>query len=256
MNFIIGYHTDVGIRKNVNQDALLIKTAKSPYGRIGLFVICDGMGGLSLGEVVSSTAIRYISSWFDEKLPEIDFDIADSEYIYNELSYLVSSINKKILNFGRNEKKMLGTTLTLYLSVNDKYYIMQVGDSRAYKVNDNVEQLTKDQTYVQREVDRGNLTKEEAENHPKRNVLLQCIGAREEVDPVMSTGTLEEGEVYLICSDGFYKKLYEEELEKDLNPLNLNNEEEITSKAEEIIERVKNRDERDNISAIIFKTVK
>lgn len=256
MNFIIGYHTDVGIRKNVNQDAVLIKTAKSPYGRIGLFVICDGMGGLSLGEVASSTAIRYISSWFDEKLPEIDFDIADSEYIYNELSYLVSSINKKILNFGRKEKKMLGTTLTLYLSVNDKYYIMQVGDSRAYKVNGNVEQLTKDQTYVQREVDRGNLTKEEAENHPKRNVLLQCIGAREEVDPVMSTGTLEEGEVYLICSDGFYKKLHEEELEKDLNPLNLNNEEEITSKAEEIIERVKNRDERDNISAIIFKTVK
>ena len=70
MNFIVGYHTDVGIRKNVNQDAILIKTAKSPYGRIGLFVICDGMGGLALGEVASSTAVRDISIWFDEKLPD------------------------------------------------------------------------------------------------------------------------------------------------------------------------------------------
>lgn len=255
MNFIVGYHTDVGIRKNVNQDAILIKTAKSPYGRIGLFVICDGMGGLALGEVASSTAVRDISIWFDEKLPDIDFDIADSEYIYNELSRLVSSINKKILNFGKKENKTLGTTLTLFLSVNDKYYIMQVGDSRAYRIGNEVEQLTKDQTYVQREVDRGNLTKEEAENHPRRNVLLQCIGAREEVEPVMSTGVIENGEVYIVSSDGFYKKLKEKEIVLDFNALNLDSEKDITTKTKEVIERVKNRNERDNISAIAFKVV-
>lgn len=253
MNFVVGYHTDVGIRKNVNQDAILIKTAKSPYGRIGLFVICDGMGGLALGEVASSTAVRDISRWFDEKLPNIDFDIADSEYIYNELLDLVSSINKKILSFGKKENKNLGTTLTLFLSVNDRYYIMQVGDSRAYRISNEVEQLTKDQTYVQREVDRGNLTKDEAENHPRRNVLLQCIGAREEVEPVMSTGVIGEGEVYIVCSDGFYKKLKEKEILIDFNSLSLDSEKDITSKIEEVIEKVKNRNERDNISAIAFK---
>lgn len=251
MNFIIGYHTDVGTRKNINQDSLLIKTAKSPYGRIGMFVICDGMGGLSLGEVASSTAINDISKWFDESLSKINFDVVDSEHIYKEICNLVSYINKKILNFGRVENKTLGTTLTLCLVVNDKYYIAQVGDSRAYKINSEVYQLTKDQTYVQREVDRGNLTKEEAENHPKRNVLLQCIGAREEVEPVLVTGNLEKDEIYLICSDGFYKKLRKDEIKKELN--NLNSKEKITNKIKEIIESVKERNEKDNISAIIFK---
>lgn len=255
MNFIVGYHTDVGIRKSVNQDAMLIKIAKSPYGRIGLFVVCDGMGGLSSGEVASSTAVKDINSWFDEQLPKIDFDLADSEYIYNELSCLIFSINKKILSFGRRENKILGTTLTLLLSIDERYYIMQVGDSRIYKVRNIVEQLTKDQTYVQREVDRGNLTKEEAEKHPRRNVLLQCIGAREELEPVMSTGNFEDGEVYVICSDGFYKKLRKEELLNDFNALKINSEEQITSKAKEIIERVKERSEKDNISAIIFKVI-
>lgn len=253
MNFIVGYDTDIGIRKNVNQDAILIKSAKSPYGRIGLFVICDGMGGLSLGEVASSTAVRYISKWFDEEVPNIDFDVVDSEYIYNEISNLISCINKKILSFGESENKTLGTTLTLYLLVNNKYYIMQVGDSRAYKIDSHTYQLTKDQTYVQREVDRGNLTKEEAENHPKRNVLLQCIGAREEVEPVMNTGEIEDNEVYLICSDGFYKRLDEDEISDDLNPSKLNSEDDITVKVKEIVKRVKSRNERDNISAIVVK---
>lgn len=255
MNFIVGYHTDVGIRKNVNQDAILIKTAKSPYGRIGLFVICDGMGGLSLGEEASSKTIMDIKKWFDEKLPQINLDKVDDEDIYNEIYNLVSCINKEILDFGKIQGKTLGTTLTFFLVVNDKYYIIQVGDSRAYKINNKSIQLTKDQTFVQREVDRGNLTKEEAENHPRRNVLLQCIGARDQVEPVMVTGNVQNEEVYLICSDGFYKKLKEDEIREAFNPLKLNSKEEITNKAKEIIERVKGRNEKDNISAIIFKVI-
>lgn len=253
MKFIVGYHTDAGIRKKINQDALLIKTAKSPYGRIGLFVICDGMGGLSSGELASGTVVNEMGIWFDEILAHVNFNTVDEEDLYKFLCGQIMSLNNKIFAYGNMQSQRLGTTLTLCLFVHDKYYIFQVGDSRAYKIDSDVEQLTKDQTFVQREVDRGNITKEEATIHPRRNVLLQCIGAKIEVEPVMVTGELKGNEVFLICSDGFYRKLSNDEILRELRWSDLKDSEEMNNKVKNLIERVKDRDERDNITGIIVK---
>lgn len=253
MKFTVGYHTDAGLRKKINQDALLIKTAKSPYGRIGLFVVCDGMGGLSSGELASGTVINEMGIWFDEILGHIKFDTVDEMDIYKFICGQIMSLNDKIFEYGSMHNQRLGTTLTLCLFVDDKYYILHVGDSRAYKIVDDVEQLTKDQTFVQREVDMGIITKEEAENHPRRNVLLQCIGAKREMEPVMITGELKGNEVFLICSDGFYRKISNDEILNELRWSKLNNSEEISNKVKNFIELVKSREERDNITGIIVK---
>ena len=97
----------------------------------------------------------------------------------------------------------MGTTVVAFLVVDDKYYIMNIGDSRAYMVSDAIYQLTKDQTYVQYEMDLGHLTWEQAQTHPQRNVLLQCVGASDEIHPDYFVGDANPDTTFILCSDGF-----------------------------------------------------
>lgn len=255
MKFLVGYHTDNGIRRKENQDSLLIKTASSSYGRIGLFLICDGMGGLSKGELASATVVREFNMWFDKDVKEMDFNSLDDDEVYNILDKKIKELNEKILDYGNGIGERLGTTLTMMFSIDRKAYIFQVGDSRVYKVSDELEQLTVDQTFVQREIDRGNITKEEGINHPRKNVLLQCIGAKKKVEVKMDVIEINENEVYIICSDGFYRRLKETEIIENFNYKSINKESDISSKLKNLCEVVKLRKEQDNISAIVVRTL-
>lgn len=255
MNYIVGYYSDKGIKKQMNQDSLLIKTAKSPYGRIGLFIVCDGMGGLSQGELASSTVVRELSEWFNNEVSKINFaDICD-DTIYEHISKVVIDSNHKILEYGNSVDAKLGTTLTLMLTVDTKYYICQVGDSRAYRLGDNIEQLTNDQTLVAREIERGNLTEEQAKSDRRKSVLLQCIGARPEINPVFHSGEIKKDEMYIICSDGFYRKFEKSELFYELDPRSYLNENDLNNKARDLVYKIMERKEIDNISVILIKTI-
>lgn len=255
MNYLVGYCSDKGIRKQVNQDALLIKTCKSPYGRIGLFIVCDGMGGLQQGELASSTVIKMFSNWFDESLQNINFGEVKEEEIFDIINKLIIDVNSRMLEYGQRNNCKLGTTLTLMLTVDTKYYICQVGDSRAYKISDEINILTKDQTLVAREIELGNLTEEQAKTDSRRSVLLQCIGAKSSLNPVFSSGELNEDEIYAICSDGFYRKLEKVELNNELKPYMFNSNNKLNDKAKELVLRVMDRKEVDNISVILIKTI-
>lgn len=255
MNYLVGYYSDKGIRKQVNQDSLLIKTCKSPYGRIGLFIVCDGMGGLAQGELASSTVINMFSNWFEVELQNLEFDKITKEEVFGEINKLINSANIKMIEFGKESNCKLGTTLTLMLTVDTKYYICQVGDSRVYKICNEVNILTKDQTLVAREIELGNLTEEEAKTDPRKSVLLQCIGARYSLDPEFSSGELNTDELYIICSDGFYRKLEKIELSQELKPQMFVNNNNLNNKAKELVFRVMDRKEVDNISAILIKTI-
>ena len=255
MKFLIGYGSDKGIVKEENQDSLLIKTAQSPYGRIGFFIVCDGMGGLSSGEVASSTVVRGFSKWFDEVASQVNFNEIDEEGIFLTINEEIMSLNKKIIDYGERKNERLGTTLSLLLTVDYKYFICQIGDSRIYCIDNDIEQLTKDQTYVQREIDRGNITNEEGENHPKKNVLLQCIGVKKDIEPVFSSGLISDSQVFLICSDGLYKKIDDFELVNNIDISKLINDEQLYSKANKLINLAKSRKERDNITSLLVKVL-
>lgn len=101
----------------------------------------------------------------------------------------------RIKEYGENKDIKLGTTLSLLLVINNVYYIYNIGDSRTYIINESVNEITKDQSYVQREVDLGRLTTEQARCHPKRNILLQCIGVSENIEIDSYTGNVKEGTV-------------------------------------------------------------
>lgn len=183
MKFFVTAHTDIGIKKNTNQDSLLVLKAIYKNSEIVFSVLCDGMGGLAKGEVASASVIDAYSKWFQNDFIEMLRKGLDKDEIFGVWEKIASEMNAKISAYGEKNGISLGTTLVMMLMCDEKYYIMNIGDSRVYRYTDATYILTKDHTLVQREIDMGRMTEEEAKNHPKRNVLLQCIGASPFIQP-------------------------------------------------------------------------
>ena len=252
MHFIATADTDIGISKSTNQDSILIKHAKVEGEEILLAVVCDGMGGLSKGELASATVIRAFDKWFDEELP-YELENIDMQVIGAKWSLLLKELNAKILEYSsQNNLEGVGTTFTGVLFVDDKYVVGHVGDTRLYHIGATLNQLTTDQTFVAREISRGTMTLEEARTDKRRNLLLQCVGASRVVEPQLIYGETKKG-AYMLCSDGFRHEISEAEIYESLNPVNLMNKDTMHNNTKYLIEQVKNRGERDNISVILIK---
>lgn len=250
MKFIVAADTDVGISKKSNQDSLCVKCADTSLGPVVMAIICDGMGGLDKGELASAVVIRAFNKWFEKVLPDL-IGTGDWEKLRFSWETLLRDLNKGISDYSSDVEMSMGTTFCGMLIIGNRYMLFNVGDSRAYRMSSALEQLTEDQTYVQREINRGNLTPEQAKTHPKRSVLLQCIGASRVVVPDVQFGAVARGENYLLCSDGFRHMISGEEILEKLNvPLNTNAEA-MKLNIREMIDTVKTRREKDNISALI-----
>lgn len=253
MNYLTAVHTDVGIKKKTNQDSALVLEAHSDVGNVLLTVICDGMGGLAKGEVASSAIIQSFSQWFEKELPFIMTLENPKDRIFSSWEKIALSCNEKISTYGRSHGVSMGTTLVAMLFLGTDYYIINIGDSRAYSISDNLYQLTKDQSFVQREMDMGRMTYEEAQVSPQRNVLLQCIGASNIIEPDFYTGKLSSGQIFVLCSDGFRHIISEAELYERLNPYVLVNEKAMMDNAVYLTELNKYRLEQDNITVILIR---
>ena len=252
MRFIATADTDIGTRKNTNQDSALIKHAKFDDTQVLLAVICDGMGGLSKGELASATVIRAFSKWFDQELA-YELENIDMQVIGAKWSLLLKELNAKILEYSKeNGIEGVGTTFSGILFIGDEYVIGHVGDTRIYHIDSELNQLTTDQTFVAREISRGTMTPEQAKVDKRRNLLLQCVGASRVVEPQIICGKAKKG-AYMICSDGFRHEITEAEIYESLNPINLINKESMHNNAKHLIEQVKIRGEKDNISVVLIK---
>lgn len=253
MHYIAIADTDTGIAKQTNQDGVLIKYGKCVKGEVLLAVVCDGMGGLEKGEVASAAVIREFARWFEEELP-YELEQLDLRVIADKWSLLLKDLNRKIALYGKKQGAKLGTTFTGVLFAEGRYVAVHVGDTRFYRLDKALKQLTADQTFVAREVRKGNLTPAQAETDKRRNMLLQCIGASEKIEPEILTGLVKKG-AYLLCSDGFRHKISEEEIYEALSPKRLSGRESMRYNVRNLIERVKNRKEKDNISVILVNVV-
>lgn len=253
MNYLTAVHTDVGIKKSTNQDSALIMQAKSGIGNVLFAVICDGMGGLAKGEVASSAVILELAKWFEDTLPALILLNNKKEAIFDSWREIVYRMNDKLSSYGKSNHLSLGTTVVAALFAGNEYYILNIGDSRAYCIYDKLYHLTKDQTFIQREIDMGRMTYEEAEKSPQRNVLLQCIGASDFIEPDFYSGTLQKGQIYMLCSDGFRHVITEQELFDTLNPGVLISEQTMLDNAVYLTELNKYRREQDNISVLLVR---
>lgn len=230
-------HTDVGIKKNINQDAVILKIAGTASGKLAFAVICDGMGGLQQGEVASEMLCRSYEQWFRQELPIFLKEGMDIRYFQTTLEQTTLHADARMKQYGRQHGIRLGTTATILLIVEEKYYIFHVGDTRVYRITgSDLDQLTTDHTCRQ-----------------QQNVLLQCVGASGELHPEVLHGEIGEPVTFLLCSDGFRHKVEKRELFQLLNPLALQSEEVMQTHLYTLTERSKERGETDNISAIALK---
>ena len=252
MNFITEAHTDVGIKKKTNQDSVLILEADTEYGNIALAAICDGMGGLANGEVASASLVKAYAAWFQEEVTFLLSEGMGEDAIRQSLETVVKEKSRQIMEYGRRTGATMGTTLVLLLLAAGRYYILNVGDSRAYKIGNRLVQLTKDQTYVQREMDMGRMTAEQALTDPQRNALLQCVGARDYLEPDFYSGTALAGENFMLCSDGFRHIITEEELYQYLNPTVADTSQRMKDNMVYLTDLNKYRQEQDNISVVLI----
>ena len=150
MRFIATADSDIGISKATNQDSVLIKHAKVDGEEVLLAVICDGMGGLSKGELASATVIRAFAKWFDEELP-YELENVDMQVIGAKWVLLLKELNAKILDYSKsNGIEGVGTTFSGILFIGNQYVIGHVGDTRVYHIGASLNQLTTDQTFIAR----------------------------------------------------------------------------------------------------------
>src|SRR5690349_10788451 len=165
----------------------------------GIFIVADGMGGHAAGEVASEMAVR-ITSQAIGSLRGLSDEEA-SERVRSAIRAANDAIFERTL--AEHDKRGMGTTATVLVLLPQRYLIGQVGDSRAYLFRDGqFQQLTKDHSYVQEQVDAGLLTPDQARVHPYSNVITRCVGAGIDVVPDIYFGRLEKGDVLLLASDG------------------------------------------------------
>lgn len=252
MHYMATADTDIGISKRTNQDSVLIKHASTDEYEVLLAIICDGMGGLSKGELASAVVIREFAEWFDNSLP-YELEQVDLQVIIGEWTLMLKELNARILDYSREHGlEGVGTTFTGILFIDRQYIICHVGDTRVYQIGTDLNQLTTDQTFVAREVSRGTMTPQQARTDKRRNLLLQCVGASRVVEPQVICGQAERG-AYLLCSDGFRHEITEREMYESLRPTDLVNKAAMHSSARYLIEQVKGRGEKDNIPCVLIR---
>ena len=252
MKFFTAAYSDIGIKKSINQDALSIQVADTDNGRAVLGVICDGMGGLAKGEVASAALITAFSKWFMEEFPQMIHEEVTENNLQGSWNKLIQVQNKKIMNYGDELHVRVGTTVSAILIYRDQYYIVNVGDSRVYEIREGITQITKDHTFVQREMDMGRMTLEAAAVSDKRNVLVQCVGASYIVTPDFFIGPVDRGTTYLLCTDGFRHTISGKEIYEKCNPWAVQNEQQMESNLRYLTDLNKYRQETDNISSMLI----
>lgn len=256
MDFIVSAATDIGTTKSTNQDSFTVCVYNTAIGKIAFAVLCDGMGGLAKGEVASASLVNAFKKWGDNRLPILCANGITENAVRDEWTAIVTQYNEKIKVYGKKCGLVsgLGTTITAILMAGARYYIINVGDTRAYEISDGVRVLTKDQTVVAREVELGNLTPEQAKKDSRRSVLLQCVGASDEVYPDLFFGDIKVNATYMLCSDGFRHEITEDEIHNYLNPAVMIDSDKMKQNMMSLIEINKQRYERDNISVVTIRT--
>ena len=191
--------TDKGIVRRDNQDFFLIDHI--PDRQTALYVVCDGMGGASAGNIASKLAAEA----FIEALRDTPFDTLESADIFAKLENATGAANATVYKHAKEhaECRGMGTTLVGAVLVRNKAYIINVGDSRAYRISDGqILQVTRDHSLVEDMVFRGDITRDEALHHPNRNLITRALGTDTQVAWDVFDTTVMESDRLLLCSDG------------------------------------------------------
>ena len=237
--------TDIGMQRKENQDRIYMPAINDDTK---LFIVADGMGGANAGGVASSMAIEYVKQLILEKFDEVK---EDRIFLQDLIKDAIIGANKYIYEKSLENEQYsgMGTTIVVAIVYKGKVFIGHVGDSRIYRMRKHIiRQLTKDHSYVQILVQNGTITREEAENHPQKNMLVKALGCEETVEPdVMVKGFLKD-DILLMCTDGLTNMIKVNEIYEEV----INGKDDLVSTCNNLISHSKKNGGYDNISVILI----
>ena len=201
--------SDIGKIREMNQDNFFVSDQDD---EIKLFIVADGMGGYKGGEIASKLAIDSAKSYIINNFNETK---KEKEKILDLVKNAVEYANMVVYEKSQEVEELngMGTTIDVAIIQSGKLYIGHVGDSRVYRLRKEFfRKLTVDHSYVEQLLKQGNITKEEAYNHPKKNMLTKALGCTAYVEPDVMVKGYQKGDVLLMCTDGLTNMIREEQI--------------------------------------------
>jgi len=244
--------TDVGRRRKLNEDNVLVDD------EVGLYAVCDGMGGHNAGEVASKMAIETMAAFIKKSAGE-EKDITwpygletDLSFEGNRLKTAIRLANKRVFKAADNREDYtgMGTTAVAALVAGGVLTVGSAGDSRCYLVRQGkLTQVTRDDSWVSAAWAEGILTAEEIERHPLKNVITKAVGAKDTLDIDVVEQGLLSGDVVLLCSDGLHAMIHDDKILELLHPLPAS----LPEAAARLIAAANDAGGRDNVSVVLLR---
>lgn len=236
------HKSDIGRIRMINEDR---STVQMGMNGLTLAIVADGMGGHQAGDIASQLAIEVIQ----KNLQGLQADLAEDE-LFHQVQDAIRKANHEILQCSIENKQFqgMGTTVVVAVATDQKIYISHIGDSRAYKVSTSgFIQLTEDHSLVNELVKRGQLSPEEADDHPRRNVLTQALGTDEHINIDSHSIEWTENEIILLCSDGLSNMVVPDQMMGILQ-----SEHELDWKVDRLIECALEAGGDDNVTVVLL----
>ena len=233
--------TDVGQKRTVNQD--FVFTSETPVGNLpNLFVVADGMGGHKAGDFASSYAVEILLSTIRED---------ENSNPVKIIRAAIENANTQLLREASDNEAMsgMGTTMVLVTIVGHYAYVANVGDSRLYLVDENkISQITKDHSLVEEMVRMGEISRDDARNHPDKNIITRALGAGRDVDVDFFDIRLTPGDILLLCSDGLSNMVPDEDIRQVIRT-----SETLEETGRRLVSMANDNGGRDNIAVVLVE---
>lgn len=241
--------THPGMVRSHNEDSLAAEA------EIGLAVLADGMGGYNAGEVASGIAVELIRAEMKKSLADRKPEAFDGDEAERLIEAHSAKANNAIYQASQTQPQYsgMGTTLVVALWHDNKISVGHIGDSRLYRLRDGaLEQITRDHSLLQEQIDSGMITKEQARHSQNKNLVTRAVGIDPEVETEVHTYSVQPGDVYLLCSDGLSDMVTDEDVQLTLGALASN----LPLAAEQLVQMANDNGGRDNISVILVRVAK
>lgn len=241
--------TDPGMVRSHNEDAVFADAA------LGVAILADGMGGYNAGEVASGMATTLLSTNFAQFIPGRNArseGYCDDHFAARHIASEVTAANVAIFNAAQSQPQYagMGTTLVLAWFYDNRMSVAHLGDSRLYRLRgEHFEQLTRDHSLLQEQLDSGMITPEEARYSQNKNLVTRALGVDPDVETEIHAHDVQAGDILLFCSDGLNDMVDDDEIALTLQTLGGN----LTLAAEQLIQMANDNGGRDNVSVILVK---
>ena len=233
--------TDTGKTRQINQD--FVYCSSSPIGILpNLYVVADGMGGHSAGDYASRFCV-------EEFIRRIEHDGAET--IISGIDCALEKTNQALLQKASESPELegMGTTFVAACIQEDTMYVVNIGDSRLYLIDDSIKQITRDHSLVEEMIQNGDLMRSEARFHPKKNVITRAVGTNNRLELDFFEVTLQNQDIVLLCSDGLSNMVDDAELYRIV----AEGKEDLTQTLQELVKKANENGGKDNISAILVR---